>query len=46
MKIEKDVVTLQFDVGEKLEEFILESRIGKDAITILFDTGENLEHLL
>ena len=40
IKIGKDAITIQFDVGEKLEEFIQKLRIRKDAIVILFDTGE------
>lgn len=35
----KDAITIQFDIGEELEEFIQKLRIRKDAIVILFDTG-------
>lgn len=46
IKIGKDAITIQFDVGEKLEEFIKKLRIRKDAIVILFDTGEKFGHFL
>lgn len=44
VRIGKDAITIQFDIGEELEEFIQKLRIRKDAIVILFGTGEKFGH--